>query len=159
MSILLKKGNLFDTECDIIAHGVNCRGAFGSGVAGQIAKRWPRVREEYFNKTSSLGWSLGQVQWVYPIDEYHLPVVANMATQDGYGYDGKLYVDYSAVEKCLDEVIGTADLWDFSVALPRVGCGLAGGDWKIVFDILLKVYEKYPKVPVEVYSLETNDGD
>jgi O-acetyl-ADP-ribose deacetylase (regulator of RNase III) len=45
-----KKGNIFESGAGIIAHGVNCKGAFGSGVAGQIAKLYPKTKSDYLYK-------------------------------------------------------------------------------------------------------------
>ena len=38
------KGDLFDTDHQIIAHGCNCRGGYGAGIAGQMAKKYPKAR-------------------------------------------------------------------------------------------------------------------
>lgn len=156
------KGNLFDTKCQIIAHGVNCRGAFGSGVAGQIAKRFPQARLCYMTKHYHQGWELGQVQYVdinYALNEkinQHMPdfgstlVIANMATQFTYGKTG-VHINYDAVEQCLTGVINFADSNNWNIAMPWVGCGLAGGDKKKVLEILNKCLVNF-NVLVEVWE-------
>lgn len=154
MPIKLIQGSLFTTECEVIAHGCNTTGGFGSGVAGQIAKRWPRVRDAYLKKyNSEAGWKLGDIQLVYSTDMMAFPVIANIATQEKFGYDGALYADYQAIEKGFTRVLRYCDNNGYSVAAPRVGCGLAGGDWNTVFDILVEVSAKYENVLIEVYSL------
>jgi O-acetyl-ADP-ribose deacetylase (regulator of RNase III) len=148
------QGDLFTTRAEIIAHGVNCRGGFGSGIAGIIAQKYPRVREAYLNKFNRYGWELGEIQLVFSTDILELPIIANMATQLNYGTKlGKLYANYKAVEICLYKVFKFADMGNFTVALPRVACGLAGGDWNVVKAIIGNVSNEYDRVPVEVYSL------
>lgn len=153
MSIKYIHGNLFDSQCNIIAHGCNCKGGFGSGLAGQIAKKWPRVREAYLEHHNIFGWKLGDVQLVFCNDDFSFPIIANMATQKDFGYDGKKYVDYNAVGKCLKQVFMYADKKGYSIAMPRVGCGLAGGNWEAVKRIVEFLSQEYPGVAVEVYAL------
>lgn len=151
--IKLIKGNLFDTKCEIIGHGCNCSGGFGSGIAGQIAERWPRVRKAYIKKYEKSGWKLGEIQLVFSSDDLELPIIANIATQENFGYDGQLYVDYKAIEIGLSKVLSYCNEHSFGLALPKIGCGLAGGDWDVVYEILLSLSSKYDSVAIEVYEL------
>lgn len=153
MSIKYIHGNLFDSQCNIIAHGCNCKGGFGSGLAGQIAKKWPRVREAYLEHHNIFGWKLGDVQLVFCNDDFSFPIIANVATQEKYGYDGKLYADYEAIENGLFQVFEYAKNKKYSIALPRIGCGLAGGDWDVVKEIIGYTSSVFPTVAVEVYAL------
>ena len=41
------KGDITESNCDIICHQVNCRGAMNSGVAKAIREKWPEVYEQY----------------------------------------------------------------------------------------------------------------
>jgi O-acetyl-ADP-ribose deacetylase (regulator of RNase III) len=49
MAIRLVSGDLFDTEYDAqaIAHGCNCQGSMGAGVAKTIRARYPEMDAEY----------------------------------------------------------------------------------------------------------------
>lgn len=75
------KGDLFTTDCDLIAHGCNCRGGYGSGVAYTMAKLYPKAKYYYLDKYEEDGWKLGDVQMVYQRDGKY---IANCATQDAY---------------------------------------------------------------------------
>lgn len=153
MPISMINGDLFEDDHDIIAHGVNCSGGFGSGIAGIITERYPWVRQRYFDKFDKNGWKLGEVQFVVPNSSMVLPIIANVATQQKFGYDGKKYVTYTAIEKGMTTVIQYAYDAGLDVALPKIGCGLAGGNWEKVLSILTKVSLRYPKVDVKVYYL------
>lgn len=154
MPIKIIKGDLLDTKADLIAHGVNSKGKFASGVAGAIAKKWPIVKKEYLYKYKSVKWYLGEVQIVCANSyDSHYPLVANMCTQENYGNDGKLYLSYSALQSCLNSVLSYAQANDLTVAMPKVGAGLAGGDWFKIYDILYELSLKYDSVAIEVYEL------
>ena len=41
------EGDIFNSSADIICHQVNCQGAFGRGMAGQVKKLFPEVEKSY----------------------------------------------------------------------------------------------------------------
>jgi O-acetyl-ADP-ribose deacetylase (regulator of RNase III) len=150
-------GNLFNTDRRVIAHGVNCQGIFGAGVAGQVAKRYPEVKRAYERKDANDGWKPGDIQAVQADDGR---LVVNMATQKTFGRTG-VHVKYDAVRKCFEQVVALCE--DLSLgqgghpflnglAIPRVGAGLGGGDWDTIECIILDCI-KDKDVEVEVFDL------
>jgi O-acetyl-ADP-ribose deacetylase (regulator of RNase III) len=131
------KGDLFATDCDIIAHGCNTQGGFASGVAGQVARLYPRVREAYLRKHETTGWELGQIQFCMTGNDRPPLWIVNMATQDSYGRTG-VHVDYLAVEQCFKALFRHCEYLGDRIAIPRVGAGLGGGDWSRIESIILK---------------------
>ena len=75
----------------IIAHGVNCQGAMGSGVAKVLYTKYPEVREVFMQVGKG---DLGSVTIVPVTSEL---TVVNCYTQEFYGYDGKRYADLEAL--------------------------------------------------------------
>lgn len=145
-----KNGDFLTSKAKILAHGVNCSGAFGSGVAGQISKKYPFVREMYFNKYNSFKpWKLGEVQIV----DIGGQLIANCATQQNFGSEpGVIYCSYEAIEKCLRELLALAIEFDIrDIAIPKIGCGLAGGDWNVVEKICKDVFLN-SEVLLEIWS-------
>lgn len=159
MSIKLIQGNIIDAlandDIDIFAHGVNCKGGFGSGLAKEIARRLPKVRNEYLYKHHSEGWGLGQTQLVniYTEDEdyQHHHRVMNCATQKEYGREKKMYCSYEAIEQCMHEYHGYCKENNLIPGLPYIGCGLAGGDWNIVKKI---IEDTFSDMTVCIYYLK-----
>lgn len=145
--IIEVNGNIFETDCDVIAHGCNCKGGFGSGIAGQIKKLYPEVREAYLKYHDDVGWALGDIQLV-GIDNGK--VIANCATQDEYLPRGICHADYEAIEKVCYKLKDYCLENNKSLAMPRIGCGLAGGDWSKVKEIYEKVFKDFK---VKVYFL------
>jgi O-acetyl-ADP-ribose deacetylase (regulator of RNase III) len=140
-------GDLFKSGADILAHGTNCKNGFGSGVAGAMAELHPRVKAAYHAKFFKEGWTLGEVQFVFSGSQ----TIANCATQYEYYPRNKRHVDYVALRACMEKVKLFAQTGDWTVAMPKIGAGLAGGDWDTIKQILDEVFTDYD---VEVYYLE-----
>ncbi len=133
------KGDLCATRENIIAHQVNCKGVMGAGVAKQIKKKL--LSDADFktyvglckNDAETL---LGRNHWcVHSTKRY----IVNMFGEDnptGTGLD----TNYEALERCLKLLATRATERKLSIALPGyLGCGLAGGDWNIVYEMIEKV--------------------
>ena len=74
-----------------------------------------------------------------------------MFAQDGYGR-GEIQTDYKAFENCVKNLKEKAEEHNLTVAMPyNIGCGLAGGDWNVIFSILEK-YFKYS--PINLYIVK-----
>jgi O-acetyl-ADP-ribose deacetylase (regulator of RNase III) len=143
------KGDLFKSDYKIFVHGVNTRGAFGSGVAGIIANLYPWARESYMIKYKTEGWKLGNVQIVSQNEGRY---IANCATQDDYGYENVCHASYPAIRECLTKVKEFAQSKGYTVAMPKIGAGLAGGDWTIIKAIIEDVFTDYDAT---VFYLDT----
>jgi len=124
--------DILSVEKGIIAHGVNCHRAMGSGVALAIKTKWPVIYEEYMDMPLERQLNnLGGTQIIY-VDEGLF--VANCFTQWGFGgqpSDGTRtkHADESAIRNSLDKVFESAKNHDLSVYLPKIGAGLGGLLW------------------------------
>lgn len=139
MSIKIIEGDLFNTTAKYICHQVNCQGRMGSGVAGQVRMKFPEAYKAYSdicNGEQSLTnplWLLGKSQFVRCSNGV---TIVNMYAQGHYGYDGKQYTDYDAFQKCLREIRDTVPVGSV-IAMPyKIGCGLGGGDWAVILELL-----------------------
>ena len=115
----------------IIAHVVNDVGAWGKGFVVPLAKRYPRARSEYRHAWRK--YKLGGIQTVTMRGEP--VVVANMFAQHGIG-TGRRRLRYGALRRCLRRVAVVAREIDATILMPKIGCGLAGGDWDVVRGII-----------------------
>lgn len=144
------KGDLLnayeDSNVIAIAHQVNCQGVMGAGLAKQIRNSYPEVYVNYKKACDNLNDLLGKIQ---VIGVGNRRAVVNMFAQDGYGRGG-LYTDYSALQSCF---VKLRDSLRGPVAIPRgIGCGLAGGEWDKVKNIIKHVYGNSEK-KLYIYSL------
>lgn len=154
-----KKGDIVELadwgEFDAIAHGCNCFCRMGSGVALAIARNWRDVREADNSTQPGDAGKLGQfsVAKVYRLSGSPL-YVFNLYTQYRYGYDGARYVDYDALKSCfvrLNDAIPGRHL-----GIPKIGAGLAGGDWPKIAGIINSVT---PDIEITLVELDGSIRD
>lgn len=138
------KDDVTDAPQQLIVHGVNCAGKFGSGVAGAIKNKYPYVRDQYLSLDHHV---LGTCQFV----EHNSRVWVNAHTQQNYGYDGGQYADLQAIANCLAEIADyMRDNGYQSIAMPKIGCGLGGLKWDAVSILVEGILEDFD---VYVYEL------
>lgn len=135
--MIIKEVNasVLTTPCKHIAHGVNCQNKMGSGIAKVLFEEYPQVKSSYheFCSAMPLHRRLGEVQ---PVDCGGLTAY-NCFTQFNYGYGGNKYVSYEAIIKCFKTL--NMYLKGQELAIPRIGCGLAGGNWTVVSALINEV--------------------
>lgn len=137
--------SMFDfTEHVTLAHGVNCQGVMGSGVAKVMKNEYPEVFFYYKDycdrKFDSVLLSdieklkyldsyrsdplLGVSQLIYINHDLH---IANLFTQRYYGKDGKVYACIKSINNSLRNL---CEQTIFPVVIPKIGCGLGGLNWE-----------------------------
>ncbi len=126
-------GDVTQTKSLLIAHGVNTQGVMASGVAKAIRTKFPYAYEEYMkayraNKCSERHLRLGEVIYA---KAPNYPTIANCVTQEFYGRDNKLYVDYDAIMLCMTNLNRYCCFNNIDqLAMPMIGAGLGGGNWE-----------------------------
>lgn len=147
----------------LIVHICNTLGKWGRGFVVAVSDRWsgPELayrkwhhqREPVSNPEpgkiimTSGSFALGETQVV--MVEKGLAVV-NMIAQEGTRTGSKgPPIRYEALRTCLGHVRGYADSFKASVHMPRIGTGLAGGDWRVIEPI---IQEQLQGVSVYVYD-------
>ena len=111
---------------------VNDEGKYGAGFSGALARRWPKVEIEYrkwwrerYGKLL-----LGDIQIIQILSDL---VVINMVAQKGIvGPKNPKPIDYNALQKCLDKAGDEISKYNAAVHMPRIGCGLAQGNWEAI---------------------------
>ncbi len=141
--IRIVDGDLLNATAEYICHQVNCMGVMGSGVAKQIRTKWPCVYQSYHNAVEKYSKEhgreelLGKIQFVKVTDKTK---VVNMFGQFSYGRDGAVHTDIEALKKCFYTLKNRVKPGE-TIAMPyRIGCGLGGGDWGAVVDVLVNIF-------------------
>ena len=161
--ITYHNGDILKSGADYICHQVNCRGVMGAGLVLQLRKAYPQLYEDYRKLCNILGPNLLGKTSVY-VDynlkskNYLATRIVNMFAQDGYGRN-KVCTNYEAFESCVRDVIKVADRNNYDIfynpviAIPyKIGCGLAGGDWNIIENIIRKNDKDW--LDIQVWKLE-----
>lgn len=138
----------------IIVHVCNDIGGWGAGFVVALSKRWSEPERAYrawFRGGESKGFRLGATQFVQVQPDLW---VANIIGQRDIkrGPKGAAPIRYDAVREGLASVRQRAVELSASVHMPRIGCGLAGGDWSIVSAIIDEELCAH-EINVRVYDL------
>jgi O-acetyl-ADP-ribose deacetylase (regulator of RNase III) len=147
-----KRGNIFKTTEQVIVHGCNCFNSFGAGIALEVYNTYPDTwMVDQLTKIGSRD-KLGTITYNKEKNKYypdHDVIIVNAYTQ--YKYTSyEVDVEYDKLMECMVKVCETFD--NNIIAMPKIGCGLAGGDWNIVSEILETVSNEYNRV-FRVYTL------
>jgi O-acetyl-ADP-ribose deacetylase (regulator of RNase III) len=152
MPIQFVAGDLFVNRfgARALAHGCNCIGSMGAGIAVGFKAQYPTMYEEYhrrckakpreFNPGDAFLWKAEDQPWVF-----------NLATQEETFMNR---AKYAWVETALNTMRQLADTEGIdSIAIPRIGAGYGGLSWKIVKSLVkgtfgdwsgtLYVYEEF----------------
>ena len=155
---LAQEGNF-----DVIAHGCNCHCTMGAGIAPQMAKAFnadtfPMEDQKHKGKINKVGVIdfcavrlvhkkentpsfMGRPNQLY-VHSFEkaekVLYVVNAYTQFNYGRnhsDGdQKPVDYAAIELCMKKINHLFK--GKTIGLPKIGAGLAGGDWQRIKGII-----------------------
>lgn len=148
--VVYKTGDILKSDAEVIVHGCNCKNNMGAGIAVQIKQRFPRAWAEDQKTVWGDVNKLGNFTFVSSFNEYgHTVVIVNAYTQ--YNYTAhEVDVDYDALEEAMERI---CEMWpDKVISMPRIGCGLAGGDWEVVEEILSRISDKHD-MTFNVYTL------
>lgn len=118
---------------DLIIHGCNCFCTMGAGIARQIRTHFPQAWEADLATASGDRSKLGSYSKACVNTPSGQLYVINAYTQYHYSGDGVL-VDYDAIKK-----VFSALKKQFSgnrMAYPKIGAGLAKGDWNMISKII-----------------------
>jgi hypothetical protein len=160
-------GDLFDhigkfihhnhNGCSIIVpHVCNNIDLFGAGFAGAVAKHYPIVKSNYhlLGKKQVLGYT--QFVTVETNKEYgHKLIFANMIAQNGViSHNNPRPLNYGALVRSM-MLVNQFIQQNFDatnpvqIHAPKFGCGLAGGDWGFISDLIKDIWNN---IPLFVYS-------
>jgi O-acetyl-ADP-ribose deacetylase (regulator of RNase III) len=130
MPIEFVTGDLFvnRAKAEALAHGCNCAGSMGAGIAVGFKQRYPAMFEEFKRRCRSKPpeFTLGSV---FLWREEGKPAVFNLGTQPRPGRGAT----YPIVETALTALRASADEAGIrSIAIPRIAAGYGGLSWKKV---------------------------
>lgn len=150
MVTFIDKGDIFAIHgVQSYAHGCNCAGAMGKGIALQFKQRFPAMYEEYKLLCKQGNFNPGDV-FDYKYKDGH---IYNLGTQQTWRTNAR--IDY--IQTSITTMLELATLNGVvAIALPAIGAGLGGLRWEDVKILLQDISSNYPKVDlyvVESYAL------
>ena len=146
MVAYIEKGDIFALQgIQGYAHGCNCAGAMGKGIALQFKQKYPDMYKEYKRKCSSNQFLLGEV-YEFIDGDIH---IYNLATQRSW----KTRAEIDAIKVSLKRMLELAQTHEVhSIALPKIGAGLGGLNWEDVKNEIESVSKQFPDI--DLYIVE-----
>lgn len=149
----------------MICHVCNNMGRWGAGFTAALDKKWPVIGRKFRHDSPAIGLT----QFIAVEKDIW---VVNLVAQRGLrGASNPHPLDCSVLSDCLEDMAAAiksapynTDYFQmqgdpslpqnsFSVHMPRIGCGLAGGNWKREVLPLINQMLIASDIPVFVYDL------
>ena len=143
--MIIKIGNIFESNAQTLVNTVNCVGVMGKGIAFEFKQRYPDMYREYCN--------LCKEGSVFPgIPYLHTGLgnisIINFPTKNHWRSPSKLSYIISGLNWFRDNYKA---LEINSVAFPPLGCGNGGLPWDVVGPIMYTMLKDLP-IDVEIYA-------
>lgn len=142
-------GDLLKSKCDIIAHQVNLDGIFGSGLAKQIAEKYPQCEYgcQKFVKLFSYKELLGKCYYY----KYCNTFIFNCFTQNL-----EFYTVYNSILECFQYIYTFCIEHNYkTIGIPKnYGCGIATGNWDKVEEIFKNIFENDNKIELQIWDIK-----
>jgi O-acetyl-ADP-ribose deacetylase (regulator of RNase III) len=125
-------------EFDVIIHGCNCFNTMGAGIAVSISQHFEEAYLADLRTMKGDRFKLGTYTGA-KIERYQKPfVVINAYTQYGYRSAG-IHLDYDALRSSFENIVKKYGNKNLKFGIPKIGAGLAGGDWKKIKSIIEEI--------------------
>lgn len=147
--IEIAQGNVVTAEADAVVNTVNCVGFMGKGIALQFKKAYPENYEAYRKACDH-----GEVQpgrmFIHDTgDMLHARYVINFPTKRNWKGKSR----YEDIESGLRALVADVKrLGIRSIAVPPLGCGLGGLDWRKVRPMIEAAFAALPEVRVLLFE-------
>ena len=120
-------------EFDVIVHGCNCFCAMGAGIALAIKRAFPEAYEADQKTPCGDRTKLGTCSAALCANDGKALVVVNAYTQFHWDGEGVL-LHYEALRSCMWWI--KTNYSGKRIGLPKIGAGLARGDWSVIRKII-----------------------
>jgi O-acetyl-ADP-ribose deacetylase (regulator of RNase III) len=131
------KGDLIklalEGKFDVIVHGCNCFCTMGAGIAGAIKSEFPEAYDADCKTEKGSKDKLGTYSQATIEKNGNKITVINAYTQHDYKGRG-IKADYDAIRSVFKKI--KLNFSGQRIGYPKIGAGLAGGDWEQISKII-----------------------
>lgn len=148
--IVLRKGNLLDSDADALVNTINVVGVMGAGIAKEFRSRYPEMYRAYQGRCRH---QLVKIGWI----DTHIVRDATGGARFVLNFPTKKHWRDPSQLEWIDQ--GLRDLRYLverlesvrSVAIPPLGCGHGGLDWNAVMPRIVETFRDLDSVRIEIY--------
>lgn len=146
--IRLGTGNMLQADVDALVNTVNTVGVMGKGLALQFRRAFPDMHEAYQRAAEAGELELGRMH-VWPTKALAGPrFIINFPTKRHWRSRSRL----ESIDAGLVDLIRVVKELDInSIAVPPLGCGNGGLDWRDVEPRIRRAFEQVPEVDVLLF--------
>jgi O-acetyl-ADP-ribose deacetylase (regulator of RNase III) len=143
------KGNLLKDQAEALINTVNTEGVMGKGIALQFKQAFPEMFKDYQLACKRKEIELGKVH-IYDLGGLAGGPrwIVNFPTKGHWRSKSQVSSIKAGLDDLVDSII---DLGIKSIAVPPLGCGLGGLDWKDVEPVIRAAFLRVPDVQVMLY--------
>lgn len=135
MKLIFEQGNLLNANVEALVNTVNCVGVMGKGIALQFKNAFPENYKKYAYACKQGKVQIGKM-FVYDISSIFSSqkYIINFPTKTHWRYSSELRFIETGLE---DLAITIQKLKINSIAIPPLGCGNGGLNWRIVKPLII----------------------
>ena len=144
-----KQGDLFAVNIEAIVNAVNCVGIMGRGIALQFKKQYPE-NFKYCETACKRGEVIPGKMLVYETNSLLNPrLIINFPTKRHWRDASRI----EDIEEGLCDLINIIRNYNIkSIAVPALGCGLGGLEWKAVKPLIELAFSQFNDVEVIIFE-------
>ncbi|MEX2223219.1 MAG: macro domain-containing protein [Candidatus Rokuibacteriota bacterium] len=147
--IILTKGNVIEVDAEALVNTVNCDGFMGKGIALQFKQAYPENFRVYERACRAGEVEPGRML-VFPTNSLVNPkYIINFPTKRHWREKSRIEYITSGLRALIEE---TRRLQIGSIAVPPLGCGLGGLDWREVRPLIERAFAELPHVRVTLFE-------
>ena len=145
--IIYKEGNMFNSDANYLVNPVNTVGTSGKGLALEFKKKYPKANKIYQSVCSYDEFKIGEILHTPTGDD---KVVLFFPTKQHWRDPSK----YDYIERGLESLQHCCQNMKQGsiVAIPQLGCGLGGLEWKKVLPLIHHYLGKIEHVKFYIYG-------
>ena len=147
--IEIVKGNILEADAEALVNTVNCVGFMGKGIALQFKQAFPKNFKAY-EAACRVGRVLPGRMFIYENGRLINPrYIINFPTKRHWRGNSRIADIRSGLKALITDI---RKLGIRSVAVPPLGCGLGGLDWRQVRPMIEKAFSALPNVRVFLFE-------
>ena len=143
------KGNILEAKTEALVNTVNTVGVMGRGIALQFKQAFPENYKAYRKACERGEVQIGKM-FIFDLGQLFKPrYIINFPTKKHWRQKSKMEYIEKGLKALVEEI---KKLGIRSIAIPPLGCGLGGLNWREVYKRIESAFAEIPDVEVLVYE-------